>query len=402
MKVRQELTAREVDELHASLMRRIGDTTIPTLPQVAVKIIELMGNQNATLQQFADVIKTDQALTGRLLRLANSAMFAQRQPVTQLHRAMVLMGMEKLKAIALGFHLSKAMAADDGPFSLRRVWTQSLFRAWLALHIVETIDKKISGEAFIVGLLSDAGMSAMAKLAGPEFVAAINGADTPSRQFLDELRKLPFTHVDASAVLCRVWKLPAMLARPISMHHTPARSVAASDPASVLHATAYYVGSLSLDAEGNHPSVAQLPELADRYFGIDPDGMVDLIRKASDAFKATRELFAHMIDPHLSVESIVEQANGQVSPISDDDSLPVEPEDEGERFHAEGLVYEFHRGPDRCVTAYISDEEGNRLVAEQIDPRAHNEKRIRELLLLETADPAEVRRIMNGIRALAA
>ncbi len=402
MKVRQELSAREVEQMQEGLMRRLGDTSVPTLPQVAVKIIELIGNKNATINQFAEVIKSDQALTGRLLRLANSAMFAQRQPVTQLQRAMVLMGMERLKAMALGFHLSKAMVADEGPFSLKRLWTQSLFRSWLSLHIAETLDKRVSGEAFVVGLLSDAGMGVMTKLLGDEYAKVVNPSEPPARQFLAEFRGLPYTHVDASLVLTKVWKLPALLARPIGMHHSPAQPASKDDPGSILHAVAYYVGSMPLDPECGMPAGVPLPELAEKLFGLDQSDMADLIDRSATTFKGTREMFAHMLAADLSVDRIVETANQHAV---DHDSMTGVGEEESQAagtFRAAGLVFELHRGPERHVTAYISDESGNRIVQEEIDPRMDNEKSIRAKLLLDDADAGDVKRIMTGIRALAA
>ncbi|MFM9957860.1 MAG: HDOD domain-containing protein [Phycisphaerales bacterium] len=403
MKVRQELSAREVEQLHEQLMRRLGDTSVPSLPQVAVKIIELIGNQNATINQFAEVIKADQALTGRLLRLANSAMFAQRQPVTTLQRAMVLMGMERLKAMALGFHLSKAMVADEGPFSLKRLWTQALFRAWLALHIAETLDKRISGEAFIVGLLSDSGSAVMTKLLGNEYVSAVNPSDPPQKQFLNEMRLLPYTHVDASLVLTKVWKLPALLAKPIGSHHSPTAPASADNPASILGAVAYYVGSMPLDPNGVAPPGVPLPELADKLFGLSHDEMLALIAKSGESFKQTREMFAHMLDSQLSVDRIVDQANmhavGHDSAVEDMKDVEF---DAAGTFKAGGLVFELRKGPEKHVTAYISDGAGNRIVQEEIDPRKDNEKSIRAKLLLDDAAADDVKKLMTGIRALAA
>lgn len=403
MKVRQELSAREVEQMHEGLMRRLGDSSVPTLPQVAVKIIELMGNPNATINNFADVIKSDQALTGRLLRLANSAMFAQRQPVTQLQRAMVLMGMERLKAMSLGFHLSKAMVADEGPFSLKRLWTQSLFRSWLALHIAETLDKRVSGEAFIVGLLSDAGMTVMTKLLGDEYARAVGPLDPPAKQYLSEFRNLPFTHVDASLVLSKVWKLPAMLARPIAMHHSPAQPATKDDPTSILHAVAYYVGALPLDPDSGMPAGVPLQELAETLFGLESADMADLFDRTAQTFKGTREMFAHMLAADLSVDRIVETANRHATGHDSemDDGGATEAEAAG-TYKAGGLVFELHRGPERNVTAYISDESGNRIVQEEIDPRADNEKLIRTKLMLDGVAAEDVRKIMTGIRALAA
>lgn len=401
MKVRQELSAKEVEQMHAGLARRLGDSSVPTLPQVAVKIVELIGNPNSTVNQFADVIKTDQALTGRLLRLSNSAMFAQRQPVTTLQRAMVLIGMEKLKALALGFHLSRAMAACEGPFSLKRLWTQSLFRAWLALHIAETLDKRVSGEAFIVGLLSDVGVAVMPKLIGDEYAAKVSPNEPPQKQYLTEMRTLPHTHVDVSSVLAKVWKLPEVLSRPISMHHSPAQPASKDDPATILHATAHYVGTIALDpaCECFEPST---PGLSERLFGLDSAAMKGLLDRTRVAFRGSRDIFSHMLDPSMTVDSIVEKASGQIEADDDVVDQAVETEWSPRKFHAAGLVFELQPGPQKRVTAFISDEEGNRLVAEEIDPNADSEAKIREKLLLEDAKPEDVKQIMRGIRALAA
>ena len=406
MKTRQELSAREVEEMQESLARRLGDTSIPTLPQVAVKIIELISNPSSTVEQFADVIKTDQALTGRLLRLANSALFAQRTPVTRIERAMVLLGMERLKAISLGFHLSKAMSTDDGPFSLKRQWTQSLFRAWLALHLAESVNKQIAGEAFIVGMLNDSGLSVTVKLLGEQYTKFINPNDTPSQQFVGELKNLPFTHADASAVLTRMWKLPDLLARPIAQHHTPARALTPDDPSSVLHAIAYFVGSVPLDGDAAAPAEDPLPNLARKLFGKEPEEMQTLVRKSAEAFKASRDMFSHMLDPNLGIDHIVEKANSLLSDKVEE--LVVEavksdtPDTKTLRFQTNGMVLELEVTTGKRVMVYISDQTGNRLVSEEIDPKRQSEKQIRQLLMLDEVSAEDAEAVMGGITKLAA
>lgn len=403
-KVRQELSAREVEDMHELLTRRLGDTSVPSLPQVAIKLIELIGNPDATVDRFAEIIQSDQALTGRLLRLANSAMFAQRQPVTTLQRAMVLMGMDRLKAISLGFHLSKAMAEDDGPFSPKRLWTQSLFRAWLALHIAEDIDKKVSGEAFIIGMLCDAGTTAMGRLLGEDFRAAVNPLDTPARQYLSELRSLPFTHVDASSVLARLWRLPPLLARPISLHHTAPQGMSVGDQAGLLHAVAYFVGSIPLDTNGLVRDDTPLPGLAKRLLGLDDDRVRRHLAAAGASFKATREMFAHILDATLSIDSIIETANRHMDEDEAAEVMPAFPTDMGADapVRAAGLVFEFSKGTGQCVNAVISDESGNRLLCEEIDTGTRDEDEIRGLLLLDDATPEDIKRVLTRVYAVAA
>jgi len=115
---------------------------------------------------FAEVLKTDQALAARLLRMANSAQFGQRQEVTTIDRAAVLIGLDRLKATALGFHLSMTVSASGAAHRRTYVWTQSLYRACLAFRLAERLDRTVAGEAFIAGLLLDVGVPILPELAG--------------------------------------------------------------------------------------------------------------------------------------------------------------------------------------------------------------------------------------------
>src|SRR5690606_18605990 len=89
MKPRSTLTAAEIDALMADLGRRLEGVGVETQPEVAAKVLSLVSDPNSGLRQFAEVIKADPALSGRMLRLANSALFAQYEPVTNLERACV-------------------------------------------------------------------------------------------------------------------------------------------------------------------------------------------------------------------------------------------------------------------------------------------------------------------------
>src|SRR5689334_2751536 len=105
MKPRSELSGAEVDDLLGALEGRLHTVGIESQPEVAARIVELVSDPDAGLRQYADVVRADAALSGRLLRLANSAFFAQREPVTSLDRACVLLGLDRLKAVSLGFQL---------------------------------------------------------------------------------------------------------------------------------------------------------------------------------------------------------------------------------------------------------------------------------------------------------
>ncbi len=400
MKTRQELSSREVDDLQQSLMRRLGDSSVPTLPEVAVKVIQLVGNPNATLKQFAEVVQNDQALTGRLLRSANSAAFAQRQPVTQLQRAMILLGLDRLKAMALGFHLSQAAAKDDGEFSFKRLWAQSIFRAWAAFRLTEFFDRTITGEAFIVGLMLDAGVPMMPKLVGPDYMKVVNPSDIPAKQYQTELDTFEFTHVDVMAALAKMWKLPSLLTAPILNHHTSPDSMSPTDPSSILQAVAYFVGTLNLESvEGQAPTGAAVAA-ARRLFGLGPEDVQKVFKNAAADFRSSKEMFSHILDGSLSIEQILTNANLEM--IESGNTSAPATKAPATRFESDGLVLEFETAGSHRVKVFVVDASGNRLISEEIEPGKRTPEEIKRVLMLDGASKELVDRVCTEINRLAA
>src|SRR5205085_4261819 len=131
-----------------------------------------------------------------ILRLANCAFFAQRQPITNLDRSCVLLGVDRLKSVALGFYLSRAAAGDPRQSLSRRIWGQSVYRACLSAELARQLAPTRAAESFIIGLLLDAGIPLVARLLGRPALAILHNDDPPARQFKAESDHLPFTHVD--------------------------------------------------------------------------------------------------------------------------------------------------------------------------------------------------------------
>ena len=403
MKHRRELSSREVEALHERLARRLGDSSVPTLPHVAMKIIELVGQPGSAMQDFADVIQTDQALTGRLLRLTNSAYFAQRKPVTSLQRAAVLIGLDRLKAMALGFHLSKVSAGTDE--ASRRHWTLSLFRGWYALRLVERLDASISGEAFIIGLMMDVGMPQMTLLEGAAFDAIYSTDEPPAKQFMMELNDLPFTHVDVVAALCNVWKLPAKIARPMCLHHNPAPPSSVSDPSGVLHAAAYFIGSLPLDPAHGPKLEAKFSRVGQRLLGLDEKALVEAAAEAARDVEGARDVFSHLIDTDLSVELIFERANGLLSSAVEDlvgNALDQEGGGRSLSLEVGDRRLELESRGGGTVRIYVNNPQGDRLVSEDVDARELQPQRLRNLLPIEGMSEPDFEQLMTSLRSLAA
>lgn len=401
MKTRSELSAKEVEALQQTLMRRLGDTSVPTLPQVALKVIELVSNPDSTIKQFAEIIRTDQALTGRLLRMANSASYAQSRRVTNIERAMVLMGIDRVKAVALGFHLSKAAVTDTSDLNSSHIWAQSLFRGWLALRIAEKVNREVAAEAFIVNLMADAGLPMMPKLLGSAYTNAVPPGTPPAKRYLNENTMLPFTHVDITASMARIWNLPDILRTPMSQHHTAPQGASLSDPQSALQAVTYFCNLIPLDANFKAQVDDRLVRHAERFFKINSDDLNELVTHAAKDLEACRALFTDIIDESVNIDYIVEAANRQLG-CEAGEKTSDEPQRKCLSFCAGEFQYQIESADNNSVVVYIADADGNRILSEQLNPSGLSEAKIRETLMLENAPSDRADEILKGIHSLAA
>ena len=401
MKTRSELSAKEVEVLQQTLMRRLGDTSVPTLPQVAIKVIELVGDPNSTVKQFAQIIRADQALTGRLLRMANSAHYAQSRKVTNIERAMILMGLDRVKAVALGFHLSKAAAVDVGDFSTSRLWAQSLFRGWLAMRLAEKVNRDVAAESFIVCLMADAGLPMMPSLIGDQYARKIDLAESPAKSHLAEKINFPFTHVDVAVAMARIWNLPEILRVPMEHHHTVPPAVSLKDNASTLHGIAYFCNLIPLDKNATAQFDERLITLAERLFRISRTDLSEVVEHAGKDMDACRALFGDIVNESISIDYIVEAANRQLGCEGSEQRSDADFR-KCLSFCAGEFQYQIESADNNSVVVYIADAEGNRILSEQINPTTLTEARIRETLMLENAPSDRADEILKGIHSLAA
>jgi len=248
MKIRRTLTAAEVTELHTDLERRLDAIGIPSQPEVVLKLLSLSSNRDAQLNDFAKVIKTDPAISGRVLKLSNSAIFGQRKPVSSLERACVVLGLERLKAVSLGFQLSRAAAKAKNQALSRQVWGQSVMRGCIAAEAARHLAPSLEAEAFVIGLMLDAGVPLMPMLVGDSYEAHYAQATSPRMLFNLEYENLPFTHVDVMAAMAKKWKFPDLLAKPLERHHTRPPEPPRDEPVARLHRIAFVAGTIQLSA----------------------------------------------------------------------------------------------------------------------------------------------------------
>ncbi|MGO9991606.1 MAG: HDOD domain-containing protein, partial [Steroidobacteraceae bacterium] len=102
----------------------------PSLPGVAIRVLELVKQENASLDAVAKLISADPALSAKVIRTVNSTFYGLPHQVATINHALVLLGMQTVKTLALGFSLVSTLNANKSPkFDYLRFWRQSLYSA---------------------------------------------------------------------------------------------------------------------------------------------------------------------------------------------------------------------------------------------------------------------------------
>ena len=138
---------------YSEIVGEVGD--LPPMPIVAVKVLELLQDPDTSVKKLAETISLDSAVSARMLKIANSAMYGLSRQVTTLQNALVILGERTVRSLVL----ASSMSSVNKSFGLleKMLWEESIGCA-LAARFFSSKLKKVNGdEAFMVGLFSNLG-----------------------------------------------------------------------------------------------------------------------------------------------------------------------------------------------------------------------------------------------------
>lgn len=204
-------------------------SNIATLPEITVKIIELVEDPTSTAQDLHNVISNDPALCSRILKVVNSSFYGLPGQIGSINRAIVLLGLNAVKNIAISASLSKLFRGGElSPnFSARNLWMHAVATATAAKMIAEKLKVGVSDEAFLAGLTHDIGIMVEMQADRNKLLAVLTeitvDADGAPHQDMLELETKHFgaNHQQFGKGLCEKWKFPQSFARVCGYHHNP-------------------------------------------------------------------------------------------------------------------------------------------------------------------------------------
>src|SRR4051812_749757 len=132
--------------------------TLPSLPAVAVHVLRLCQRENFDIADVARAIGSDPALAARVVALVNSPLFGLKREITTVSHALVLLGANAVRTIALSFAVVGDLRDHErAGFDHRSFWRRAIFAAIAAQHLARLENQRHPEDAFLSGLLPDLG-----------------------------------------------------------------------------------------------------------------------------------------------------------------------------------------------------------------------------------------------------
>jgi diguanylate cyclase (GGDEF)-like protein len=201
--------------------------SLPSLPSIALQVLELAQKEQADIAEIARIITKDPALSSKILRTVNSSFYGRSQSVSTISHALVILGLQSVKTLVLGFSLVGSLTKGKG-FKHLAYWRRSIYSATAARCLATKLGVVQQEECFLAALLMDIGMLVLDQVVGEEYGAIVENVSSHNDLSKAEQAALGITHAQASGVLADQWKLPPVLSGPMKHHDNPAAVTDAS------------------------------------------------------------------------------------------------------------------------------------------------------------------------------
>ena len=230
----------------------IARKSLPTIPPVLTGIIALIDDDRAGAKKLVELIERDQALTARLLCLANSAFFGQARKVATIPRAVLLLGFSTVRNLALGVKVWDTLGAGVSRRELEALWVHAVQVAAVARVIARQQRQVNADEAFTTGLLHDVGQLVLALRFKELYWDTVRKATSTEHVAGLEQLNMGVDHAEVGAWLLEAWNLPALMVEAVRRHHDtevrPGLAATIAVASRLVHRTDFKTGTLADDA----------------------------------------------------------------------------------------------------------------------------------------------------------
>lgn len=196
--------------------------SLPALPRVYARLREATAREDTTAAQVAQIISADSALTAKVLHVANSAFFRQARAISRIEQAVVHLGFNAIRNLALSAEVFCAWPQGGAPagFEPERLQEHAQHVASAARALARR--SPWADDALLAGLLHDIGYWVLLQQCPQEMSRAIKLAAERGLPLHEAERVvLEATHAEVGAYLLGLWGLPYPILEAVALHHNP-------------------------------------------------------------------------------------------------------------------------------------------------------------------------------------
>ncbi len=260
-------------KLEKRLMSMVDE--MPPFPKSVHRVIELTNDLNCAPKDLVQVIEHDPVITMKLLKLVNSAYFSLAKSIASVRHALVYLGLNTVKNLALSIATvgalprSKSDVFDSNAFLLHSLTTAAIAQRLSKEHL----GNKDATDVFVAGLLHDFGKAVAVQFMPQEFSQAVTKARQEGISLHEaEMDVIGADHTQIGAMLAETWQLPSELVESIRNHHQPELL---DDDGMCIFIANQISKKMEFGFSGN-PQIDLLPDtIMARFGGMDLDALIE-------------------------------------------------------------------------------------------------------------------------------
>jgi putative nucleotidyltransferase with HDIG domain len=213
--------------ISSELNRKLSDAVgkMPAFPKSVQRILELSRDLNCPPKELVSVIEKDPVMTMKLLHIINSAYYSFPKQITSVNQAIVYIGLNTIKNMALSFAVIGVLPQQNAAgYDMQRYLMHSLITASLARILCQKFNRDGTdpGDCSLAGLLHDFGKVVFAQFMPEEFRQALSySAENKVPLHIAEQKIIGIDHSEVGAMLVEGWQFPKNLSEAIRHHHHP-------------------------------------------------------------------------------------------------------------------------------------------------------------------------------------
>lgn len=262
------------ENIRSALSRIVWLAPLPTVIQ---EILEASRDPNTSAKYLADIIRRDQSITAKILKIVNSAYFGFPREIGNIDRAIVILGFNDIRDITIAVCLKNTFDHPENDlFDRDKFWVHSLAVAYIARALSSRIDKMLPSDAFVMGLLHDFGKAILNEHFHDEFLKCLRISKNSGQPLhLVCYEKLGIDHAEVGGIIADSWKLPIPLVNAIKYHHNPVIASRENKEVHLAHVANVLAHNNKIGHSGNlKPD--PVSSLSLEILGIKPDGLPEL------------------------------------------------------------------------------------------------------------------------------